>query len=367
MLDLVKDLCALHGVTGHEDAVRDYIKKKAEPFADEITVDKLGNLLIYRTGSKENAKTVMLCAHMDEVGLLIRAVTDDGFLKFVCTGGVDRRVLIGQRVYIGNKRIPGVIGLKAKHLSSEEEQKKLPKMEDMYIDAGFADKETAEKEIELGDFAAFDHRQVTFGDGMLKAKALDDRVGCAALLKLLEKQYPCNVWYVFSVQEEIGMRGAYAAAFGLAAGPLSRPDLAIVVEGTTAADLPDLPGHRQVCRPGAGVVMPFMDLGTISDKELGLALKNIAEKLGYKWQTKGFIAGGTDAAAIQRTHDGIRVAGIAVAVRYIHTPISSVKIEEIEQMRDILDEFLRTQPPPPTCGAGALPGNTGVSSPGPRM
>jgi endoglucanase len=340
MLKLVKELCALHGVTGHEDAVRDYIKKAAEPFADEISVDKLGNLLVYRKGHEENAKTIVLCAHMDEVGLLIRAITDDGFLKFVCTGGIDRRILIGQRVFIGNKRISGVIGLKAKHLSSEDEQKKLPKLEDMYIDAGFADKESAEKDVALGDFAAFDHKQVLFGDDMLKAKALDDRVGCAVLLKLLEKQYPCNVWYVFSVQEEIGLRGAEAAAWKLAALSTSRPDLALVVEGTTSADLPNLPKHRQVCRPGGGVVIPFMDSGTIYNRELGQTLKNIAERLGYKWQTKEYVAGGTDAAAIQRTHDGIKTAGIAVAVRYIHTPISCIKVAEIDQMRKILDEFL---------------------------
>jgi endoglucanase len=353
MTELVKKLCALHGVTGHEAAVREYIVKAAETFSDNISVDKMGNLLIYRAGSKPNAKTVMLCAHMDEVGLLVRAVTDDGYLRFVCTGGVDRRVLIGQRVLIGKKQIPGIIGLKAKHLSSDEEQKKLPKLEDMYIDAGFPDRETAEKEVELGDFAAFDHKQVEFGDGMLKAKALDDRVGCAVLLKLLEKQYPCNVWYVFTVQEEIGLRGAFAAAYKLASlgengeespriaqqGTCS-PDIALAVEGTTAADLPDLPGHRQVCSPGKGVVIPFMDSGTIYDKEIGQALKKCTEKLGYKWQTKEYISGGTDAAAIQRTKDGIRAAGIAVAVRYIHTPISSVKITEIAQMREILDEYL---------------------------
>ncbi|MCL2081283.1 MAG: M20/M25/M40 family metallo-hydrolase [Oscillospiraceae bacterium] len=339
MIELLKDLCALPGVTGQEDAVRDYIKNIAEGLADEVSVDRLGNVLAYRAGHEDGAGTVMLCAHMDEVGLLIRAVTDDGFLKFVCAGGIDRRVLIGQRVFIGNEKIPGIIGLKAKHLSNAEEQKKLPKLEDMYIDAGFADREEAEKAVELGDFAAFDHRQVEFGDGMLKAKALDDRVGCTALLKLMEKRYARNVWYVFSVQEEAGLRGAYAAAYKLA-GDSRKPDMALAVEGTTAADMPGLPGHRQVCRPGGGVVIPFMDGGTVYDREIGQTLKGIAEKLGYKWQTKEYVSGGTDAAAIQRTREGIRVAGIALAVRYIHTPISCVKLEELGQMIEILGEFL---------------------------
>lgn len=341
MIKTVKELCALNGITGHEDAVREYIKKAAEPYADEIITDKLGNLLVYRKGENDK-KTVMLCAHMDEVGLLIRAITDDGYLKFVCAGGIDRRVLIGQHVFVGEKKIPGVIGLKARHLSSDDECKKLPKLEDLYIDAGFENKAAAEEKVELGDFAAFDDKQVEFGDGMLKAKALDDRVGCAILLKLLEKRYSCNVWCVFSVQEEIGTRGAYTATFGLMQDN-RRPDIAIVVEGTTAADLPSLPGHRQVCRPGGGVVIPFMDGGTIYDSDLGLALKKIAERRGLKWQTKEFVSGGTDAAAIQRTQTGMKTAGIALAVRYIHTPISTVKIDEIQQMKDILDEFLEEQ------------------------
>lgn len=341
MIKLIKELCALDGVTGHEDAVREYIKKATEPFADEIITDKLGNLLVYRKG-ENSKKTVMLCAHMDEVGLLIRAITDEGYLKFLCGGGIDRRVLIGQRVFIGEKKIAGVIGLKAKHLSSEDEQKKLPKLEDLYIDAGFESKEAAEEQVELGDYVTFDSKQVEFGDGMFKARALDDRVGCATLIKLLEKRHTCNVWYVFSVQEEIGTRGAYSATFGLMEDS-RRPDVAIVVEGTTAADLPSLPGHRQVCRPGGGVVIPFMDGGTIYDAGLGLSLKKIAEKRGFKWQTKEFVSGGTDAAAIQRTQTGLKAAGIALAVRYIHTPISTVKLEELEQMKEILDEYLEEQ------------------------
>ncbi len=334
MRDLLKTLCQLPGVSGHEDAVRDFISAKCESFADDIKVDKLGNLMVYRKGTNAEAPTLMLCAHMDEVGLIVSSITDEGMLKFVGVGGLDRRVLLGQRVLVGKQQRPALIGLRAVHLSDEEERAKIPKMEDLYIDAGFANKAEAETEVSLGDFITFDTVQCEFGNGMFKAKAIDDRVGCAALLKVMENRYPNPIWYVFTVQEEIGTRGAFGATFQI------KPHFAIVVEGTTAADLPSLSGHRQVCRPGGGVVVPYMDGGALYDRGLFSALRTSAERCGYAWQTKEYVSGGTDASAIQRTQAGFRVAGIALAVRYIHSPSCVIKMEEAEQMVDVLQKFL---------------------------
>ena len=328
----LKTLCGLPGVSGHEGAVREYIESRAKPRADSLRTDRLGNLLVYREGADRNAPPLMLCAHMDEAGLIIRSATGGGYLKFVCAGSIDRRVLPGRRVFIGDKRIPGIIGMRAAHISGGDT--KIPKIEDMYIDAGFNSESEANAAVELGEYAVFDGKWRDFGDGMIRAKAIDDRAGCAVLLKLMENRYQRGVWYVFTVQEEIGMRGAFGAAFAI------EPAAAIAVECTTAADIPSLPPHRQVCRPGGGVVIPFMDGGTVYDRKLYQQLRAAADGLGIKWQTKEYVAGGTDAAAIQRTRGGCPVAAIAVAARYIHSPSCVVKAEECEQVTDVLREFI---------------------------
>lgn len=160
----------------------------------------------------------MLAAHMDEVGVIITRITDDGFLKFDFVGGVDRRVAIGKPVVIGHNKVPGVIGLKAVHLVSREERKKAPKTESLYIDIGAKDKESAEKLVELGDYGAFVCQPEEFGDGLFKARAIDDRVGCAIMLKLLEEDLPLDVTFAFTAQEEVGTRGAFGAAFSVTPG-----------------------------------------------------------------------------------------------------------------------------------------------------
>ena len=154
--DTIRELCLLDGVSSFEEDVRAYIKAAAAPYADEMRVDPMGTLIVFKKGKKSTGSKLLLAAHMDEVGLIIRSITDDGYLKFACVGGIDRRVLIGKTVRVGKSRIPGVIGLKAYHLVSEEEEKKVPKVEDLYLDIGARSKEDAEKLVEIGDFAAFD-------------------------------------------------------------------------------------------------------------------------------------------------------------------------------------------------------------------
>ena len=241
LIDTLKTLCALPGVSGGEDAVRDYLRELAAPHADSIRVDAIGNLIIEKKGRIPGSKKLMLAAHMDEVGLMIRAITDDGYLKFDTVGGIDRRVLIGKPVLVGPKKVPGVIGLKAYHLTSREEEKTVPKLKDFYIDIGAEDKETAEDLVYRGDLVVFDTDILEFGHGFLKAKAIDDRIGCAVMAELLQEPLPMDCTFVFTVQEEVGTRGAFGAAFSVT------PDIALVLEGTTAADLPDMPPHKRVC------------------------------------------------------------------------------------------------------------------------
>ena len=335
MVNTLKTLCALSGVSSFEDEVRNYIRERVAPFATELCVDTMGNLIVFKKGAKATGNKLMLCAHMDEVGLIVKSITEDGYLKFGCVGGIDRRVLLGKRVALGDKKVTGIIGLKAIHLTTAEERKKVPKLEEYYIDIGVKDRESAEKLVNIGDCGVFVSDVVEFGDGMLKAKAIDDRVGCAVLVRLLEEDLPMDCTFVFSVQEEVGTRGAFGAAFSVT------PEIAMVLEGTTAADNPALDECCQVCWPGKGPVISWMDGGAIYDRELFELLRDLADKNGVPWQMKHYLAGGTDASAIQRTKAGVRVTGISAAVRYLHAPSSVASISDMEHMLTLARLFIR--------------------------
>ena len=335
MIETLKTLCALSGVSSWEDEVRDYIRKRVEPYADSVRVDALGNLIVFKRGAKPTGNRLMLCAHMDEVGLIVKSVTDEGFLKFGCVGGIDRRILLGKEVAVGPGRIPGVIGLKPIHLTTAEERKKVPKITELYLDIGAKNREEALSRVELGDVAVFVSEPVDFGDGMLKAKAIDDRVGCAVMVKLLEEDLPMDCTFAFTTQEEAGCRGAFGAAFSVT------PEIALVLEGTTAADVPALTEDRQVCWPGRGPVLSWMDGGAIYDRSLFERLRTLAEKNGLPWQMKHYLSGGTDAQSVQRTKAGVRVTGISAAVRYLHAPNSVCSQCDAEQMFALARLFIR--------------------------
>lgn len=334
MISTLKNLCTLSGVSSFEDEVRDYIKQRVAPHADEVRVDAMGNLIVFKKGVKSTGNKLMLCAHMDEVGLIVKSITDEGYLKFGCVGGIDRRVLLGKQVALGDQKVPGIIGLKAIHLTTAEERKQVPKLDEYYIDIGAKDRESAEKLVQLGDCGVFVSDAVEFGHGMLKAKAIDDRVGCAVLVKLLEEDLPMDCTFVFSVQEEVGTRGAFGAAFSVT------PEIAMVLEGTTAADNPALDEHCQVCWPGKGPVISWMDGGAIYDRGLFELLRNLADENDIPWQMKHYLAGGTDAKAIQRTKAGVRVTGLSAAVRYLHAPSSVASISDMEYMLTLTRLFI---------------------------
>ena len=334
MLNILKELCRLNGVSGNEDEVRRYIEEKAAPYADSVRTDAMGNLIAFKKGKRPAGDRLMLAAHMDEVGVIVTRITDEGFLKFAFVGGVDRRVAIGKPVVIGHNKIPGVIGLKAVHLVSREERKKVPKTESLYIDIGAKDRQSAEKLVELGDYGAFVCQPEEFGEGLFKARAIDDRVGCAIMLKLLEEDLPLDVTFAFTAQEEVGTRGAFGAAFSVT------PEIALVLETTTAADLPGVEAHRRVCYPGRGPVISYMDGGTIYDRELFETLRRLSEENGIPWQTKEYIAGGNDARTIQRSKAGVRVAALSAATRYLHAPAGVGSIADFENMLKLTRLFL---------------------------
>ena len=332
MIELMKELCALPGPSGCEDAVRAFVLKRVKPFADEIRTDAIGNVMVFRKGAKALDRPVALCAHMDEVGVIIKKITEDGMLKFGFVGGVDPRVVIGRPVRFGN--VPGVIGIKAVHLTTAAERRTMPKTKNLYIDIGATSRTAAEKLVSLGDYGVFDSAVVEFGDGLIKAKAIDDRVGCAALLRLLEDEPPVDTWFCFTVQEETGLRGAASMAFAL------DPGFAMVLEGTTAADLAEVKGADAVCRVRGGVVLPFMDGATIYDAALFELLRDACTKRGIPWQTKTRVAGGTDAGRIHRSRAGVRVCAAAAPVRYIHSPSSVAAKADCEAVLAAARAFL---------------------------
>ena len=334
MLNTIKELCALSGIGGWEDEVRAYIMTRASAHADGMRVDELGNLIVYKKGSKSAPNTLMLCAHMDEVGLIIRGITDEGYLKFDCVGAIDRRVLIGKKVLVGPQKRPGVIGIKAYHLVSDEEEKTAPKTDSMYIDIGAKDKAAAAELVELGDPCVFDTQSEEFGDGMLKAKAIDDRLNCALFLKLMEEALPMDVTFVFSVQEEVGCRGAFGPAFA------EMPKYALVADCTTAADFPNVAEKNQVCRVGDGPVIPFMDKGAVTDRGLFERMRRVAIENKIPWQTKRYVAGGTDSSAIQRARSGVRVVVVSAPVRYLHAPASVGSVRDFDNMLRLFRCFI---------------------------
>lgn len=331
MLEMIKKLSLLDGTSGDETIVREFIE--AQITADNVTVDNLGNLIVFKKGKKTPSKKLMICAHTDEVGFMVSNITSEGYLKFGAVGGIDPRVVLGRQVRFHNGTI-GVIGTKAVHQQSEDERDTAPKIDAMFIDIGASSKEDAEKYVSLGDCACFVSEYFEFGDGFVKGKALDDRVGCAVMLDMLKTEQEYDCYYVFTVQEEIGTRGAKAAAFSV------NPDIAIVLETTTACDISGVEGEKKVCTLGDGVVVSYMDRATIYDKELYKTAFDVAKENGIKCQTKTLIAGGNDSGAIHVSSGGVRTIAMSLPCRYLHSPSCVIKKDDLFATRQLAEKML---------------------------
>lgn len=323
MKELLRELCLTDGISGDESTVRELIISKIKDVCDYRT-DNLGSLICFKKGRKTPEKKLMICAHMDEVGFIVTYIRSDGTLSFDTVGGIDPAVIIGRQVRIGKNRISGVVGSTAVHNLSKEQREKAPSVDSLYIDIGAEDKAEAEKYVSLGDCIYYDSEFVDLGDRRIKAKAIDDRAGCAMMIEMLHEELEYDTYFVFNVQEEIGLRGSTASAFAVA------PDFAIVLESTTAADIDGASGAKRVCEVGKGPVVSFMDRSTMYDKELYRLAFDTAKELGIPCQTKTMVAGGNDAGAIHKSGKGVRTIAVSLPCRYLHSPSSVIEFADME-------------------------------------
>jgi putative aminopeptidase FrvX len=324
---LLKELSESFGVSGHEGPVRQRILEAIKELADEHRVDALGNLIAFKRGSAEAPRRkVMVTAHMDEVGVMVVYIEREGSLRFRPVGGIDDRVLLSKKVLIGDNRVPGVIGVKPVHLLEAKQRNQVLRVEDMSIDIGASSKEEAERLVKLGDYAAFDVAFSELGGDLhaVKGKAFDDRAGCVVLVELLKGSYAIDLHAVFTVQEEVGMRGAQVAAYALA------PDTAFALEGTICDDLPKKRDVSPTTTLGAGPALTVMDRSVVADRRLLSLLTEAAQSEGIPYQFKQPGVGGTDAGAIHLAREGIPSAVVAVPSRYIHSPVCLLSLKDLE-------------------------------------
>ncbi len=338
-MTFLKELSEARGVSGFEDEVRNLIFGKIRDFVDEYRVDALGNLISLRKARAKSRQAVpqrvMVSAHMDEVGLMITRIEKNGLLKFRPIGGLDPRLLLAKRVLVGDKKTPGVIGVKPIHLLKPEERKQAPTFETMAIDIGVTSQSAAENLTRVGDYATFDTAFEEL-DGIAKGKAFDDRAGCAVLIELLKEDYPFDLHAVFTVQEEVGLRGARVAAFSV------DPDCAIALEGTIADDLPKKKDVSPTTQLGAGPALTVMDRSFIAHQGLLRHTIAVAEQNGIPYQFKQPGIGGTDSGAIHLSREGIPSITVAVPCRYIHSPAGLLSLEDFERTVTLVRETLRT-------------------------
>ena len=338
MIPLIKELCEVNGTSGREESVRELIITKL-PNDVFYETDNMGNLIVHKKGAKTSENKMMICAHMDEVALIITYICDDGLLKFDAVGGIDPAVLIGRSVLISNGTI-GVIALKHIHLCSSDERSRIPKITELFIDIGSSTKDESEKHVSLGDIAYFNSDFVEFGTNgsRVKAKALDDRVGCALMLKLINSDLPYDMDFAFTVQEEIGARGAFTATYAI------DPDIAIILETTTAGDICGVEKEKKACILGSGPVVSYMDRGTVYDYSLYKKAMSIANENGIKAQTKTLVAGGNDSQAVQRVGDGVRVMAVSVPCRYLHSPACVIEKSDLDSTLKLLFKLVAELP-----------------------
>lgn len=328
MLELIKKLSLLNGTSGREDEVRAFIIDEVKDYADSIETDPLGNLIVFKKGKMTPKNRIMLDAHADEVGFMITNINSDGTLGFERIGGIDKRVMIGRAVTVGDNGINGVIGIKPIHFVKGDDRLAMP--EKMYIDIGADTAQEAEKLVLPGDCAYFNSDFVEFGDGFIKGKALDDRAGCAILINMIKSELPYDMYFNFATGEEVGLGSAGTAAYRI------NPDYAIVVETTTAADLADVPENKKVCKLGEGAVISFMDRRTIYPKKLFDRAFELAKRDGIKAQVKSAVAGGNNAGIIHKTVGGIKTITVSMPCRYLHSPSCVLKIEDIIESEKII-------------------------------
>lgn len=333
---LIKELSVIPGVSGDETRVRNFIREKAAGLGLPSHTDSLGNLYVHKEGRKQgNGPGLMLTAHMDEVGLMVSSIEKSGHLRFYKVGGIYEAALISKPVKIGANDLDGVIGAKAIHLQKKEERKKALTVENLYIDIGAKDKEDAEKVVKVGDYVSF-YSEASRYEDLIRGKAFDNRAGCAALLEILQRDFPCSFTAVFTVQEEVGIRGAQVAAYRV------NPRLALVLETTIAADTPGVKKHEHSTSLGGGPAFTIKDDSVIAHPRLLDRLIQVAEEQQRPYQFRRFGGSFTDAGAICTSGGGVAAAVVSTPCRYIHSPLSMLSLSDWRHLVEIVDGFIRS-------------------------
>jgi len=333
MYNTIGELTALAGVSGREEPVRNHLLARLEGLCS-TSVDSLGSVIAFKKGKTAPKNKILISAHMDEVGFIITYIEENGLLRFAPVGGIDSRLAAGKALKIGDRGVPGVIGCKAVHQQSGDERDKALSFEELYIDIGASSREEAMTLVRLGDTAIFDTGFSAFGDGMLRGRALDDRAGCALLLHLLEQELEYDLTASFTVMEETGCQGAAAVANRV------QPQIAIVLETTTASDIPGVSPEKQVCHLGRGPVLSFMDRGTVYDRELYQTALELARQEGIPCQSKAGVYGGNEARNFQTAACGARVLAISLPCRYIHSPACVLNRADLESTARLLKALI---------------------------
>jgi tetrahedral aminopeptidase len=335
MNELLQQLTEAVGVAGDEKEIRLLIRDLIVDHIDEWRVDAMGNLIARKVGTGESDLRVLVDAHMDEIGMMITAADSDGTLKFEPVGGIQPPALLGKVVQVGPKRLRGVIGARPIHLLDASQRNRVVKISDMRIDIGAQKKEEAERKVSVGDRAAFLTAYEESGR-VAMGKAFDNRAGCAALIELLRGEpFPFDLYAVFSVQEEVGLRGAQTAAFGI------HPDVALVLECTPAYDLPNDRDVGSNVALGRGPSLYVMDSGTIQDPRLVSHIMRTAEDQSIPYQIRQPGGGGTNTAAIQRAGGAIPAATIATPARYTHAPMAMINLDDFVYVKQLAEAALR--------------------------
>ncbi|HSI75847.1 MAG TPA: M42 family metallopeptidase [Lunatimonas sp.] len=338
-VSLLKTVCDLPGAPGFEKQVRDFIVKEVAPLVDAVEVDNLGNVIAIKRGKRnpEN-KRVMVAAHMDEIGFIVTHIDDNGFLRFHTLGGFDPKTLTAQRVIVhGRKDLIGVMGSKPIHVMTTEERQKVAKITDYFIDLGMG-KSEVEKFVRVGDPITREREFIEMGD-CVNCKSIDNRVAVFILLETLRRlENPAyDVYATFTVQEEVGLRGANVSAHFI------DPDFGIAVDTTIAYDVPGASAHEKITELGKGTAIKIMDASTICDYRMVAFMKKTAEEKGIKWQPEILTAGGTDTAGVQRNGKQGAISGaISIPTRHLHQVIEMAHKDDIGASVDLLKALLES-------------------------
>ena len=340
--DTLEKLSNACGVAGREEEVRHLLSEMLKPYVDEVKEDKLGNVIGVKKGG-ENAPKVMLAAHIDEIGLLVKTILKEGFLQFTKIGGIDDRILMAQKVIVYTEKGPlhGIIGSKPPHIQKEEERKKVVTYDELFIDIGAESFEEAKQMgVKIGDPVGFNIKFAKIGRDLALGKAFDDRVGCAVMIEVMKQleKTECTVYAVGTVQEEVGLRGAATAAFGL------YPDVGIAIDVTVAGDVPGVKEFEAPVKLRKGPSLTVADYGLITHPKVLRLLIDAAEKNGIPYQLETGLQGTTDAARISLTREGVPSGVICIPTRYIHSPASLLSLKDAENAVKLTVEALKMIP-----------------------